>query len=154
MKKILLSVLLSAVLLSGCGGNTMTSLYDDDEKIASESDTYSFDETMQEIDQQNFGAEIERMEGTSTIWSYKAESDEDIEIHAFLKVDAGKAKLVLIDPDNTVSIITKGNRGDVASNDGTLAVKKGENRIKLVGGKNTKLVVNLSISKGTFNELY
>lgn len=79
----------------------------------------------------------------------------DVDITYLLKVSNGKAKFVLISPDNTTTLIVESNNEselkDYATN--TLQIKKGINRIKLVAGKNTISEFDISIPNGRFQEL-
>lgn len=71
-----------------------------------------------------------------------------------MSIKSGKAKLVLILPDNTLILLAE---KDFASNSNeitqTFSVKQGLNRIKLVAEKNTELDLVLASTDGDFQEL-
>ncbi|MCW6060831.1 hypothetical protein LAV35_10680 [Clostridium sporogenes] len=72
-----------------------------------------------------------------------------------LSVKSGKAKIVLISPANTVVNLVENT--DKATMKGTtsltLPIKKGNNRIKLVGYKKADIDIELHIEKGTFEKI-
>ena len=87
--------------------------------------------------------------------SYNEEENAmDIELSGEMSIKSGKAKLVLILPDNTLILLAE---KDFASNSNeitqTFSVKQGLNRIKLVAEKNTELDLVLASTDGDFQEL-
>lgn len=154
MKKLIMSILILVLALTGCSANSMNSLYDNDEEIASENNSFNLNEEEQTINVQQLKGNVE-FEGMDTIWTYEADEDVDIDITYLLKVSNGKAKLVLISPDNNTTLIVESTNEselkDYATN--TLQIKKGINRIKLVAGKNTISEFDISIPNGRFEEL-
>lgn len=153
-KKVILIILGSLLLLTGCS-NYMASLYDNNEKIASNTNSYTIVGIEQEIDNDKFSGKVKKLEGMDTIWTYDA--DEDITIDMIYKLDVkkGKVKLVLISPDKTVTdlieISEDGDIKDYCTN--KVYIKQGENRIKMVAGKDTSLEFDIQISKGEFDGL-
>ena len=85
--------------------------------------------------------------GTKTIWSHQAKDDINIKLSYMLSVtEGGKAKLVLTTPDNEVIIIAENTNNSVMSEmkSETITLKKGNNRIKIVGQDSTKLQLKLN----------
>lgn len=96
-----------------------------------------------------------KLSGSGTIWTYESSSDINLKVPYLLSVKSGKAKIVLISPDNTIVNLVENT--DKATMKGTtsltLPIKKGENRIKLVGYKKADINVELHIEKGTFEKI-
>lgn len=157
MKKMILKLLICtiALILLGCSSNSAVSVYDDEAQISSETNSFNLDLVEQNIDNHNFVGTIDKFEGMDTIWTYESDKDTQIDMKYKIKVTSGKVKLVLISPDATtttlVEITDSSDLNDYAINN--LTIKKGENRIKMVAGKNTKLEFEISIEEGEFIEL-
>ncbi len=157
MKKAALAVLTLYIILTiaGCSNNSMLSIYDNDAKIASESNSFNLDNTKQKINGQNFIGTIERIEGMDTIWTFEAEENIELDMTYLLDVISGKAKLVLISPDNSlttlIEITNESEVTDYATN--VLSIKKGLNRIKIIAGENTELNFDITIPSGDFKKI-
>lgn len=157
MKKLLLIVAIFALVLNGCSTNLMSlmsSIYNDEEKIASGTNSFSLNESEQKIEEQKFSGTVE-FEGMQTIWTFDSEQDTEIDMNYLFKVSKGKAKLVLISPDETLTTLLETTKNsdvkDYAVNH--ISVKKGLNRIKLVAANNAKIEFDININYGTFNKL-
>jgi len=157
MKKTGLAVLTLSIILAlvGCSTNLMASVYDKDAKIASDSNSFNLYNTEQTIEGQNFIGTIEQIEGMDTIWTYEAEEDIELDMTYLLNVISGKAKLVLISPDSSlttlIEVTNESEVTDYATN--VLSIKKGLNRIKIVAGENTELNFDITIPSGEFQEI-
>lgn len=151
MKKALAVVFIMMLVLTGC---SMGSIYSNEEKIASDNNSYNLDVKEQKIDGHKFTGNIE-FEGMDTIWKYQAEEDSLIDITYLIKLTAGKAKLVLISPDgDVIDIVEITDKSDLMEASTTsLSLKKGENRIKLVATDNAKISFEIEIEVGDFFEL-
>lgn len=155
-------ILLSALLI-GCSKNSMTyiydnyitSIYDDNEKISSTTNSYSLNGIEQSINGQQFRANIKRIEGMDTIWTYESDEDRELNMTYLISVTSGKLKLVLISPDNSVTnIIERTNQLNMSNYDtNTLHIKKGVNRIKLVADKDTSAELDITIPDGKLKKL-
>lgn len=90
-----------------------------------------------------------------TIWTYESEDDIEIEMTYLLKLKKGKAKLVLISPDGTLTNTIEVNKDSVLEDYAVnkLSIKKGINRIKLVAADYAKIEFDIGIDYGTFSEL-
>ena len=107
-----------------------------------------------------------KMTGMDTIWKYQADKDMTLQMHYNLKVTAGKAKLVLITPDDTIVTLTEQDSStsqeyaeqgqETTANSNTeasdtestaeLTLKKGTNRIKIVCEKGTAFSLSFHIT--------
>ena len=140
---ILFILCFSMVLISGCDNN---STYDDDTKIASNADNY----TSMLSSTKSWGKDFSMsatLTGTKTIWRYWASEDVNIRLSYMLSVtQGGKAKLVLITPDNEVIILSENTDNTVMSEmkSETIVLKKGNNRIKIVGQDSPKFQLKLN----------
>lgn len=141
--------------LSGCNLNPMIVIYDNEAEIASDSNTFNLVNSEQSIENQSYKGSIEKFEGMDTIWTYDAEEDGIVELTYLASVYSGKVKLVLIAPDDSVTTIIEITSATEMADVQTymLNIKEGNNRIKVVGGENTKLDIELSIPVGELHEL-
>ncbi|SFJ21878.1 hypothetical protein SAMN02910355_1608 [Terrisporobacter glycolicus] len=153
-KYVMIFIVLSMVLV-GCSKNYITYIYNDNEKISSNTNSFNLDVDKQSIDGQEFKGVIKKIEGMDTIWTYESDKDIELDMTYLLNVVSGKLKLVLISPDSSVTTLIERNKEsevvDYATN--TLQIKKGLNRIKIVANKNTSIEFNIIIPKGEFKEL-
>jgi hypothetical protein len=141
-------------LMLGCGNNAMDKVYNDNSKIASESNTFGLDESEQTIESGTYKAKL-KLSGSGTIWEYESDSDVDREVPYILSVKSGKAKIVLISPDNAVTNLVE-NTDKATMNETTtitVPIKKGNNRIKVVGYKKADIEIELYIEQGTFRNI-
>ena len=150
IKKIIFGALLISVVFTGCAMNSAVAVYDNNEKIASESNTFNLDAVEQEIKDGQMTANVERMEGMETIWSFSSEEDKEVYITYNLSVYSGKLKMALITPDGEVNVIEECDTEMAEPLQSTLNIQNGENRIKLVAGKDTKFDMEVSIAEGKF----
>ena len=82
-------------LMTGCA-NLMVAIYDNDIKIASNTNSYNLNNYEQTAEDGHFTASVEKMEGMDTIWVFDAEEDKSLDITYTINVSSGKMKLVLI----------------------------------------------------------
>jgi hypothetical protein len=75
-----------------------------------------------------------------TLWSIKSDHNKNVLIEYTSQIKKGKLKLVLIHPDDTIKTIFEGD-GESTVN---VPVKKGNNRIKIIG-KNTTGEIDFKI---------
>lgn len=155
-KKIyIIVIIMISMLLIGCSNNYMTSIYDNNEKISSDANSFNLDINEQSIEGQQFKAQIKKIEGMDTIWSYESDEDKILDITYLINVKSGKLKLVLISPDNSVNeIIEQTKKSDMMNTStNSLDIKKGLNRIKIVGDKHTSVDLDIKITQGDFEKL-
>ena len=153
--KYLLIFIFLTILLVGCSKNNINSIYNDNEKIASDINIYKLNIKEQSIEGQEFKGVIKKMEGLDTIWTYEADKDMELDMKYLLNVTSGKVKLVLISPDNSVTSLIERSKGsevaDYATN--VLQIKKGLNTMKIVAKDNASFEFDIRIPKGEFKEL-
>ena len=151
--KLLGAVLVMVCVAAGCGFNPMLAVYDDNAKIAGDTNTYNLSNYEQVQSDLHFTASVGKMEGMDTIWVLDAEEDMTVDITYQLSVFSGKMKLVLIDPEKEVSVIVECDSEMEETVQSTLDVKKGNNRIKIVAAENTQFDIDMTISAGGLKEL-
>ncbi|EPY2273983.1 50S ribosomal protein L7ae [Clostridium sporogenes] len=156
-KKIIAFIAMTIMMISlliGCSNTTMDKVYNDNNKIANVYDTFGLDKSDEIIESGIYKGKL-KLSGSGTIWTYESSSDFDLKVPYILSVKSGKAKIVLISPDNTVVNLVENT--DKATMKGTtsltLPIKKGNNRIKLVGYKKADIDIELHIKKGTFEKI-
>lgn len=151
MKKIIATVILCLfiVLASGCGD--MNAIYDDNDEIIKSGDSYSSSSAGTNKVGRDLSVSSAAITGSRTIWRYNAGSDGDVTFSYLLSVTGGgKAKLVLITPDNEVIILVENTDNSTSSEmqSQTITLKKGNNRIKLVGYEAPKFDLKFSVDVG------
>ena len=151
--KLLGAVLVMVCVAAGCGFNPMLAVYDDNAKIAGDTNTYNLSNYEQVQSDLHFTASVGKMEGMDTIWVLDAEEDMTVDITYQLSVFSGKMKLVLIDPEKAVSVIVECDSEMEETVQSTLDVKKGNNRIKIVAAENTQFDIDMTLSAGGLKEL-
>ncbi|AKA68856.1 hypothetical protein [Clostridium scatologenes] len=138
-------------LLAGCSNDVANKVYDDNSKICKEYDTFGMDNSNEKVEQGVYKANL-KISGDTTIWEYKSDKDFDLKVPYNLYVKSGKGKIVLISPDNKVTTLVE--KSSKAGNGGKesmmLSIKKGNNRIKLVGYKKADMNVEIHLDKGNF----
>ena len=151
--KLLGAVLVMVCVAAGCGFNPMFAVYDNNAKIAGDTNTYNLSNYEQVQSDLHFTASVGKMEGMDTIWVLDAEEDMTVDITYQLSVFSGKMKLVLIDPEKEVSVIVECDSDMEETVQSTLDVKKGNNRIKIVAAENTQFDIDMTLSAGGLKEL-
>lgn len=153
VKKVFGAISIVVCLITGCASNPMAAVYSNDQKIASETNTYNLDNVDQTIEDGHFMASVDKMEGMDTIWVLDAGEDTTLDITYTVSVFSGKMKLVLINSKGEISIIVECDTEMTEPVQRTLNVEKGNSRIKIVADKNTKFDIDISISEGDFKNL-
>ncbi len=150
---IFISLIILISMLIGCN-NTMDNIYNDNSKIVKEGDTFGLDET-HEVAQNGIYKGIVKLSGTGTIWTYKSDKNLNLKVPYTFSVKSGKAKIVLISPNNKVTVLVentgKNTEGEVKKL--TIPIKKGNNRMKLVGYKKANITLEIHIDKGEFQKI-
>jgi len=126
MKKAIAMILLLFVL-----GGCMTIpnsrfLYDNDEQIAAEGDSYTYEDRLGTVENQSVNLEFRGFYGTETVFSYTVPEDMvvNVDINVSKTVTKGRFKVVLIDPENNITELDESLNIDMS---------EGKYRIKLVG---------------------
>ncbi len=146
-KKVGVIFLCIVMLLTGCTSVDVTEVYDNDKKIASQSNTYNKVNYKMSEKNGTITLSCEVFEGMDTIWSYTASEDMEVDIRYSLKLESGKTKLVQILPDGTLETIVEvtGESEGVEGIEKTLQLKEGKNRIKIIGGKDTSINLEMTV---------
>ena len=153
MRKMIVGTLLVVFLLSGCS-NAMADIYDNESKITSDTNSFNLDGIEQEIEGNSYNATIEKMEGMDTVWTLDTEEETTVDISYDITLYNGKVKVVLIYPDGELTTLAECiSNQDNSSNSTSLTWPRGEYRIKIIAGENTKFDISLSITDGSFHEL-
>ena len=152
-KQLFVAVLTAVCLMAGCASNPMVAVYDNDARIASNTNTYNLINYEQTLEDGHFTANVEKMEGMDTIWVFDVKEDMMLDITYTLNVFSGSAKIVFINPDGEVAIIAECDSEMTEPVQSTLDVKSGNNRIKIVTDQNTKFDADIMIPEGEFKEL-
>ena len=150
MKRIIMIAVLFfiTVSISGCGDNN--SVYDDDSAIAMTGDNSSTKSASSVKVLKDLSVKA-TLTGSRTVWRYNANKETDVPMSYSLSVsEGGRAKLVLITPDDEVIILTE-NTDNTTVNEmqsQTISLKPGVNRIKIVGNDAAKFELKLHIEVG------
>lgn len=154
-RKYISILLLVAMLATGCSNTYISSIYNSDIKISSSTNSYNLINATQIIEGDKFTGEVEKFEGMDTIWTYEATEDMALEVTYLLNAMKGKVKLVLISPDGSLTNVIE--RSDSATftdyATSTMPIKKGTNRLKMVGSKDCSVQFELTIPCGEFKQL-
>lgn len=151
----LLILVIIMIVTTGCSKNYMTSIYNDNDRIISSTNSYNLDGVEQTISDKNIKGTVGKFEGMDTIWTYEADEDMELEITYLLNLTKGHVKLVLISPDNTFTdIIERSSQASVTDYaTSTIQIKKGFNRIKMVGSKDCNVKFDITIPCGDLEGL-
>lgn len=154
-KRLCLTAVAAAVLMTGCTMNLGERYYENDRGIAGDSNSYNLTNYTGSQEGNTVSGSAEKMEGMDTVWKYEASEDTEVTFTWKLNVSSGKAKFVLIDPDGNLSTLAecKAESGGEQENSGTFEIKKGENRVKLVGAEKTSLEYEFTADEGNVQTL-
>lgn len=149
--KVFLMVTLTMTMLVGCTVNGTDKIYDDESKIVKEGDSFGLVDSKETIEDKKYIGDI-GLTGTGTIWKYKVEEDSELEIKYDFSVESEKGKLVFVSGNKELTTIAelKENSEAIKNQTTKIQLKKGENRIKIVGNKNARIKCNLEIEEGKF----
>ena len=153
-KRLLVTAIMVSTLLSACASDQGELLYNNSKQIASETDSFSYlNPFEQHVGDYAYQASIDGMNGMDTVWTYNADADVEVEINYNVAVEKGEMKIVLISPEKKLSTICECSEEDSLDGIQTFALKKGENRIKIVARDEAVFDVSLSSDKGVFHSL-
>lgn len=148
-------LVLIVILGTGCTNNYIESIYNSDDKISSTTNSFTIVNSTQSIEGEKFVGEAEKFEGMDTIWTYEATEDRELKITYLLNARKGSVKLVLINPDNSLTNIIE-RSDDATFTDyatSTVQIKKGTNRIKMVGSKDCSVEFEIIIPCGELEKV-
>lgn len=161
-KAVLLAVCLIAFAfsLSGCAAfvsataASMNGIYDDDEKITADYSSYSYNNLKQTL--KNSTLDVSgQMTGMDTVCTFTPQEDTEISYTCTLTAQSGRAKLVLVAPDDTVQTLLEVDEDSAEPEDNTytLPLQAGKNVIKLVCSEKTKFHLTITIEEGSLRTL-
>ncbi|MBU1142425.1 MAG: hypothetical protein KKH92_02135 [Firmicutes bacterium] len=134
MKRIFAIWMLSLLILSGCVYVADSKkIYDDNEKIVTEGDTYTFIDRIGDVLEDEASLEVKGFYGTETIYTF--ENIEEITITITQDVNKGRFKVVLINPQNEITVL---------NGTSTITMSDGKYRIKIVG-ENAFATIDITI---------
>lgn len=138
--------------LTGCNNYELNQWYGNDTNISKDTDRYAIEKSTRTAENGIYAAET-TLTGTLKVWEYTATADEILEVPYDFTVSSSSAKLVHISEDKTVTILLeKTKEGSNIASEGTIkvALKKGMNRVKMVGRDAASYIIELNIQKGEF----
>ena len=141
MWEIMTAAGLSVLLLSGCVMNTGARVYDNEKALAGDSNSYNLANYSGSQSDRTVSGSAEKLEGMDTIWELDTDEEKEVNISYSLTVTSGKAKLIYVSSDRTVTTLTECIAGEENGKSATETIKAetGENRIRLVGAEGTSL---------------
>lgn len=137
------------LLLAGCSNEFAQQEYDSAEKIAQSSDRYSKQSSVFRTIDGGCTLTVAKFDGRETLWSDRVKADQEIELEVSLTLSEGQAKLVHVAEDGTVTTIlacTPETAADKAVTK-SVAMKKGRNKLKLVGYDCKDIALTLLVAK-------
>lgn len=146
---IVLSIVLIVVItgifatmkLVSFAGDYQKSIYNDNTKIISQADSYTFLTNNSNINGNTVTESFNKFTGMVTVYNLKADLESTIKIDFKSTISNGDFKIVLIDPNDNVTDILEQS----SSVEQEIAISSGESRIKIVG-YNAKGNIDLSVS--------
>lgn len=150
MWKIMTAAGLSVLLLSGCVMNIGARVYDNEGALAGDSNSYNLTNYSGSQSDQTVSGSAEKLEGMDTIWEFDTDEEKEVNISYSLTVTAGKAKLIYVSPDRTVTTLIECIAGEESGQPISEIIKAeaGENRIRLVGAQDTSLEYEFTADMG------
>lgn len=147
--RILSAVIVIILSATGCIMNNGTRVYDNEDMIVKDYNSYNLVMSKQHVEDNCLTGSAQSLEGMGTIWRFDAAEDTEVNLTYRINVSSGKAKLVLISPDDTITTLaecTPDSDGEEVTE--TFQANEGENRIKLIGAKGTEIEYEISADKG------
>lgn len=134
-KNTLALVAAGCIFLTACGTEYAQNEYDSNEKIVSEADRYSKKCSVLNNIGGTCTLSVSEYDGRQTLWTDDADEDYEAVLDLSLSLSKGQVKVVYVDDNDNITNIIECKPED--STDGyitkTLSMKKGKNKIKIVG---------------------
>ena len=126
---------LIVVLLTGCSNAFAKKEYYDTDKIAQTEDRYAKESSVFKQIDNGYSLKVKKFDGRQTLWTKTLENNKDIDIKIKLSLSEGAAKLVYVDEEGYVTTIIECTSDNCVDEEvvKTVSLKKGLNRIKIVG---------------------
>lgn len=127
----LIILVLTAMAMTGCtsGSRYQKSVFNDDDKIINGEDSYTYKKRIGNMVKDKIDMKFGIFTGIETVNKIKAEKDGELLFTFQSKINEGDFKVVLITPDDEIINILEGTSEGTK----TIPIKKGVNRIRLVG---------------------
>ena len=141
----LLSVTI-CLLFMGCSNNFAEDEYDSADKIIEAEDRYSTEVLSGTNTDSGYSLTVSEFNGRETLWADTLEESLSVTFDISYSFAGGKAKLVHIDPEGTVTTLMEctADTSDENQVTKTILMASGKNRIKLVGFDVETLEVTMS----------
>ena len=142
-----------SLLTTGCVMNSGDRVYDSEKELAGNYSSYNLTQSASSVSDNSLTGSALKMEGMGTVWRFDAEEETEVTITYMLDVSCGKAKLVLISPDDEVTTLVEYTEetSDGKEHTESFTVPAGENRIKLVAGRGTEIDYQIAADQGKMN---
>ena len=150
MKKVKVFVIIMlCFVLTGCNNEFAKQQYNSNDKIAESGDRYSKSMAVLNGNTGSVSFTCGKFDGRQTVWSDIYKEEKEIEFEISFTLDKGKAKLVHIDEDDNVTTIIECTPDAVVDQPTsyTLSVKKGKNRLKVVGYDCEELKLSIEVKQ-------
>lgn len=122
-------------------GDYQKSIYNDNTKIVSQADSYTFLTNSSDIDGYTLTESFNKFTGMVTVYELKTDEDSTIKVDFKADISNGDFKIVLIDPnDNVIDILEQSS-----SVEKEIDIPSGKSRLKIVG-YNAKGNITLTLS--------
>lgn len=130
-----ITLFLVFVLITGCTNqNTyQKSIYNDDAKIATQGDSYTFIERIGEAKDARLELQFKGFSGKQTIWTIQSDNPETLHIEVDTSLRSGNFKVVLLQADKSLGLVSEG-------------IQSIEKAFQLQIGKSYLVIVGLSAS--------
>lgn len=136
MKKLnIICLILVCLCLTACSNEFARQEYDSDEKISQIQDHYTKEKSNSRSTNGEYSLTVAKFQGRETIWKKTLKKDQDMETGISLQLSKGKAKVVHIDGNGSVTTVLECTPDTPAEEavTKTIALKSGKNRLKIVG---------------------
>lgn len=136
MKKRLLVLLLFVCLfMAGCNNQFAEREYDSIGKIVKQEDHYAKKNSVYNPIVGGCQLTVGEFDGRETLWSVKAEEEQEMEVSVYTSLLEGQAKIVYVDADGTFTTLLENTSETTTEMEETKKVllKRGSNRLKVVG---------------------
>ena len=122
-------------ILAGCSNAFAKQEYHDTDKIAETEDRYAKESSIFNPIDNGYLLEVKKFDGRQTLWTKTLEDNEDIDIEVKLSLSEGTAKIVHVDENGYVTTMIECTPDNCVEDYvvKTVSLKKGLNRIKIVG---------------------
>lgn len=142
-KKIIIATIIVLLLLTsvGCVSDYQKSIYDNDDLIIKQGDTFSYRKRVMSQLNDDISMSFSAFYGKDTLYDIKVSEQSVLTIELELKVESGLLKLCLVLEDDTIIVIASNSYKDTL----TYNIPSERNRLILVGNE-AKGSINIKAS--------